>query len=254
MNDALPEITSISKLLEPSQVPKNQDRTPENRLREIIRHTMGDPFFLKLQKVNYKFKYLLYSHFSKNSGYDRDYYQGQAASSNFTYTLFARTLFEQFHPKRVVDVGCGGGGFSKAFLDLDCDVRSFDYSSDAIAVAQSRGVTAARQLDITKSDAIPTTGDLCICLEVAEHIPETYALHLCKLLSKVARTLAFTAAPPGQGGHLHVNEQPQSYWIEKMESCGMQYDADAVARIHKVFAGRMGSDYDDNLMIFRQKS
>ncbi|MBD2580577.1 methyltransferase domain-containing protein [Oscillatoria sp. FACHB-1406] len=246
MDNALPQIVSNSKALEPTKASKN-------KLREVVRRTMGDPFFLKLQKVNYKFKHLFYSHFTKNAGYDWNYYHGQAASSNFTYTLFAQTLFEQFNPKTVVDVGCGGGGFSKAFLDLSCDVRSFDYSSDAIAVAQSRGVTSAQQIDITKIDAIPANGDLCICLEVAEHIPETYALHLCKVLSKIAPTLALTAAPPGQGGHLHVNEQPQSYWIEKMESCGMEYDAGAVAQIRSVFAGRMGTDYDDNLMIFRQQ-
>lgn len=253
MNDALPTTTSNSKLLESTLVTKDSLQDPENKLREIVRRTMGDPFFLKLQKINYKFKYLLYKNFRKNSGYDWDYYHAQAASSNFTYTLFAQTLFEQFHPDRVVDVGCGGGGFSKAFIDLGCDVRSFDYSSDAIAVAQSRGVTSAQQLDITKINEIPANGDLCISLEVAEHIPEIYALHLCQLLSKVAPTLAFTAAPPGQGGHLHVNEQPQSYWIEKMESCGMEYDSEAVAQIRHVFAGRMGADYDDNLMIFRQK-
>jgi SAM-dependent methyltransferase len=238
---------------------KNQKSTTPSQpnevkiaLRERIRKTLGDSLFLKIQKINYQFKYLLYSNFKKNAGYDRDYYHAQAASSEFTYRLFTQTLYAEFQPQTVVDIGCGGGGFSKAFMDLGCEVRAFDYSSDAIAVAQSRGVTLARQLDITKTDAIPAKGDLCTCLEVAEHLPETYARHLCQLLSTVAPNLAFTAAPPGQGGHLHVNEQPQCYWIERMESWGMRYDAEAVARIRQVFAGRMGADYDDNLMIFKK--
>ncbi len=100
---------------------------------------------------------------------------------------------------------------------------------------------------------IPAKGDVCICLEVAEHIPEAYAQHLCKLLSEVAPIIILTAAPPGQGGHLHVNEKPQSYWIEMMNSFSLYYDAESVTRIRGKFDKRMLSDYDENLMIFQRK-
>jgi hypothetical protein len=33
-----------------------------------------------------------------------------------------------------------------------------------------------------------------------------------------------TAAPPGQGGHFHVNEQPSEYWIKQFETFGYQVD------------------------------
>lgn len=108
------------------------------------------------------------------------------------------------------------------------------------------------QLDFANAKSIPAKGDLAICLEVAEHIPTANAGNLCRLLSNVAPVLAFTAAPPGQGGHLHVNNQPQSYWIDLFSKQGMTYDPQAVARIRRAFDGRMLSDYDENLMIFRK--
>jgi hypothetical protein len=39
-----------------------------------------------------------------------------------------------------------------------------------------------------------------------------------------APIVVFTAAPPGQGGTGHVNEQPQSYWIDRFRAEGMEYD------------------------------
>tara|TARA_Y100001963_G_C6508074_1_gene320851 strand:- start:361 stop:567 length:207 start_codon:yes stop_codon:yes gene_type:complete len=33
-----------------------------------------------------------------------------------------------------------------------------------------------------------------------------------------------TAAPIGWGGHHHVNEQSQEYWVEKFKNYGFTYD------------------------------
>jgi hypothetical protein len=69
--------------------------------------------------------------------------------------------------------------------------------------------------------------DLVSCVEVAEHIPETQAdelvAHCC---ARSTRWVYFSAAPPGQGGHGHINEQPPSYWLSKFAARGFVLQAD----------------------------
>ena len=199
-------------------------------------------------------RYHYYKRFVPNLGYSKEYYEGIRSANHSYYELFAQVLMEEFKPSTLVDCGCGHGDISKEFLSHGCkEAFLFDGSPDAVEIARSAGMKNVEQLDFANAETIPAKGDLAICLEVAEHIPTAYAGNLCRLLSNVAPTLAFTAAPPGQGGHLHVNNQPQSYWINLFLKNGMVYDPQAVARIRKAFGGRMLSDYDENLMVFRKK-
>lgn len=64
--------------------------------------------------------------------------------------------------------------------------------------------------------------DICLCLEVAEHIDEKYSEILIDTLCNLSDAIIFSAAIPYQGGNNHVNEQFQSYWIEKFEARGMK--------------------------------
>jgi hypothetical protein len=45
------------------------------------------------------------------------------------------------------------------------------------------------------------------------------------LLASAGESLVFTAAPPGQGGTDHVNEQPPDYWISRFAKQGLVHDA-----------------------------
>jgi len=200
-----------------------------------------------------RIRFHAYGLLKRNRGYDTSYYEGIESANAVHYPLLAKTLFEEFRPGMLVDIGCGSGGISMAFKA--CGVRevfAFDGSTDSVAFAARRGVDHVAHLDLCRAESIPARGDLCICLEVAEHIPPEHADRLCRLLSGPAPLLVFTAAPPGQGGHLHLNMQPRSYWIEKYAALGMGYDEAAVARIRSAFGGRMLSDYDENLMVFRR--
>src|SRR5256885_12460916 len=47
------------------------------------------------------------------------------------YSLLAQRLMEEFHPKILVDVGCGGGGIAKAFQNVGCPaIHCFDNSEE----------------------------------------------------------------------------------------------------------------------------
>jgi hypothetical protein len=54
--------------------------------------------------------------------------------------------------------------------------------------------------------------DVVECLEVAEHLPEASATTLVDSLVRHGEVIVFSAAPPGQGGHDHVNERSYDYW------------------------------------------
>ena len=62
--------------------------------------------------------------------------------------------------------------------------------------------------------------DLCLCLEVAEHLPESYAERLVKTLCRLSDNVLFSAAIPNQGGQGHLNEKWQSYWARLFEKFG----------------------------------
>lgn len=199
-----------------------------------------------------KLRYHYYLNFVPNGGYSRGYYLGGDQANSPYYEPFARAVIGQFHPKTVADIGCGSGGISMAFKSLGCEVHAFDGSKDSVALLKDKGLPSVRQFDFTKTSEIPVQVDLCLCLELAEHLPEKYAEHLCGLLAHVAPVLVFTAAPPSQGGHLHINLKEPSYWIELMGRKGLQYDADSVQAIRTNFGIKMLHDYDRNLMVFKR--
>jgi hypothetical protein len=74
--------------------------------------------------------------------------------------------------------------------------------------------------DITSQLALGRTFDMCLCLEVAEHVDGRHADHLVKELVSLAPVVIFSAAIPGQTGVHHVNEQWQSYWARRFRERG----------------------------------
>jgi hypothetical protein len=66
-----------------------------------------------------------------------------------------------------------------------------------------------------------TSADICVCLEVGEHIPPMYEDMLWKNISFAAKKkLVISWAIPGQGGHGHVNEKPNLEIIQTAEKFG----------------------------------
>ena len=91
-------------------------------------------------------------------------------------------------------------------------------------------------------------------MEVAEHLPAMVADRYVDLLTHLSQVIVFTAAPPGQGGDDHVNEQPPSYWISKFQQRGFGYAEELSRRWRESWeaVGDVEGLYHRNLMIFRQ--
>jgi hypothetical protein len=77
-------------------------------------------------------------------------------------------------------------------------------------------------VDLTDPPTLERTFDLAVCLEVAEHLPESAADGLVDLLSSAAPVVLFSAAIPGQEGEDHINEQWPTYWATKFADRGFE--------------------------------
>ena len=80
--------------------------------------------------------------------------------------------------------------------------------ADKLTVAASQFRVADLNRPVDTSEKF----DLVVCIEVAEHLDKAAAAPLVRTLTRTAPVVLFSAAPPGQGGHGHVNEQPRAYW------------------------------------------
>lgn len=114
-------------------------------------------------------------------------------------------------PETVVDVGCGQGVWLAEFARHGCQVHGFDGHDSPVDISAEEYT----QVDLERVPALWGHYDLAVCLEVAEHLPESRADWLVRTLTDLADVVLFSAAIPGQGGQNHVNEQWPNYWAER---------------------------------------
>lgn len=124
----------------------------------------------------------------------------------------AMITFELNGASSVIDVGCATGEYVARFNSLGVFAEGIEGSKNAIQFLQTENVYIA---DLRFKVNIGRVYTLCMSLEVAEHIEEEYSDQYVDNLIKLSKSILITAAPPGQGGHHHVNCRPKDYWVEK---------------------------------------
>jgi len=186
-----------------------------------------------------------------SSEFYRESVEGPALRSA---SRIAATIVDDLSATHIIDVGCGTGALLEALRDRGCRVHGLEYAEAALKYCR------ARRLDVAKFDlerdvhTDARTFDVAISMEVAEHLPERAADRYVDMLTRLAPVVVLTAAPPGQGGTDHVNEQPPSYWMAKFRERGFghAYEQSQCWRESWKASGEVESWYYENLMIFRR--
>lgn len=187
--------------------------------------------------------------------YDEEYYQKEVdVAATQSAPGMAASLKEIFSPAKVVDVGCGTGALAVEMMARGVDVYGLEYADPAIEICRARGVKV-RKFDIETSGPAPSDlvdADLTVSFEVAEHLPAKIAGKYVSLLTSMAPHVVISAAPPGQGGTDHVNEQPKEYWIEKFRDNGFDLDMEKTRKIRDYFDanGSVSGFYSQNTLAF----
>ncbi|MCB1694005.1 MAG: methyltransferase domain-containing protein [Pseudomonadales bacterium] len=121
---------------------------------------------------------------------------------------------------RVLDVGCGHGAWLSVWQKLGIDdITGIDgdyVNRDRLLI--ERDDFLAR--DLAEGFELGRRFDLVQSLEVAEHLPASCAARFVESIVRHGPLVLFSAAPKGQGGDHHVNEQDYDYWRALFEKHG----------------------------------
>lgn len=154
--------------------------------------------------------------------YNEEFYDRQVAGSVSSAEVILGLLYDFYQPQSVIDVGCGRGAWlsvaeslgTKKLIGLDGHWNTKDK-------LLSRNIDFT-SVDLEGSIDIREKYDLCISLEVAEHLAGKRAKTFVENLCKASNVVFFSAAIVNQGGTNHINEQWQSYWIELFQANGYE--------------------------------
>lgn len=123
----------------------------------------------------------------------------------------------------VIDVGAGTGAWLAAARDHGAAVIEAVEGAWIRDVRTSVPFEVYRLHDLRQDWEISRRFDLALSLEVAEHLPRSRAPTFVDLLCRLSDVVVFSAAVPGQGGHHHVNERWQDYWVQQFLRNGYEW-------------------------------
>jgi 2-polyprenyl-3-methyl-5-hydroxy-6-metoxy-1,4-benzoquinol methylase len=127
-----------------------------------------------------------------------------------------------FSVKSVIDIGCGGGSFLHGCIDDGItDVLGID--GEHVRGNLQIDIKNFMPVDLEKPFTTFKIFDLCVSLEVGEHLNECFSDTFIDTICRHSNNVLFSAAQVGQPGIHHVNNQPLEYWQKKFESRGYMH-------------------------------
>lgn len=213
--------------------------------------------FLKKGKVRYqkiKYNFLKIIGKDKDVIYDRKFFDRNLEWNIPIAAKFVNIIIKYFNPRSVVDMGCGNAEFLSHFKKAGIVIKGYEGSHYAID-SSLVGKEYIELFDLRKMINSNTKYDLAICLEVAEHVEKRFSEILIENLINLSDVIIFTAAPPGQGGHFHINEQPREFWVNIFKDRNYLYDSEITEKVKSdMKKEKIIWWYCDNLMVFRQRN
>lgn len=152
--------------------------------------------------------------------YDQTFFDYVTAGAVRSAERLLPLLQETFGCGSVLDVGCGQGAWLSVWQRLGvADVTGLDgdyvdRQKLLIPDGQFHPADLANPFDLGRRF------DLVMSLEVAEHLPAACSDAFVASLVRHGDLVLFSAAPKGQGGHDHINEQDYDYWRRRFAAHG----------------------------------
>jgi 2-polyprenyl-3-methyl-5-hydroxy-6-metoxy-1,4-benzoquinol methylase len=169
--------------------------------------------------------------------YDANFYEHDVNANQATSAEdVAETLIELFSPRTVIDVGCGNGIYLEALNRRNVYSVGCDGSSHGVRLCSPE--LFVFQHDLKEPLVVNRRFDLCLCFEVAEHIPMRYSTNLVQSCCNTSKVVVFSSASVGQGGTDHINEQPPQFWDALFEREGFLRAVDSTAALQAAFERR----------------
>lgn len=148
--------------------------------------------------------------------YDKQF--GYVLESARVYVAYLRQFLQ---PHSVLDVGCGRGGWLKAWQETGVTKL---IGLDGHWNSQGKMIEPSIEfspIDLNQRFRVAEPVDLAMTLEVAEHLLPSSAQAFVESLAAASDLVLFGAAYSYQGGTQHINEQPHSYWGRLFGACGL---------------------------------
>ena len=159
------------------------------------------------------------------SAYPSDFFSKLTRCKDWQISL-GTEIGRKYKIQSVVDFGCGLGFYIEGIrrTGLATKLLGFEISYDNAKNYMPTEIKPYVQRGNVMDRIDCGTFDLSISIEVAEHIlPEKSDVLVDNIASASSQYIFFSAAVPGQGGTCHINEQPHSFWIEKIEKKGFAF-------------------------------
>lgn len=191
----------------------------------------------------------------KKKAYNESFYNemkknSSEATNKSSAELIVPYILQLFpNTRSIVDFGGAIGIWAKEFINCGItDVHVIDgnwVKKEQLEIPESCFET----FDFSKQKYEPTRKyDIAMSLEVAEHISPERADLFVQSLIESSDVIIFSAAIPAQGGVMHINEQPQSYWKKKFEKYGYK----AIDPIRTEFQNNfmVQTHYRQNILVY----
>lgn len=152
--------------------------------------------------------------------YPKEFYERISSGSYRSAIVMFGQLLKLVQARSIVDIGCGSGSWLRAARDLGvAEVAGID----GVWAAEPNRLAGIpfRAIDLARPPYEPNghpTFDLALCMEMAEHVSSSVSEELVQYITTHSNLVLFSAAPPGQGGDHHINEQWPAYWA-RLFSC-----------------------------------
>jgi hypothetical protein len=159
----------------------------------------------------------------QTDGYNDTFFESNRTYASASSDIITRLVMGLVPVRSVVDFGCADGTWLTSWKALGvAEIIGLDGNFTGTS---KLGADEYLRRDLSSAIDLGRRFDLVQCLEVAEHLPAERAGTLIDNLLRHGKVVLFSAAPPGQGGIGHINEQPLEYWRALFQARGCEvYD------------------------------